>query len=189
MFLFFIFIFFFMFMVFMLCIMLMFFIFIFIFLFVRTFLFFIPIYLYQQIHSLTHTHTHIYIYIYIYIYIKILNYITNAPTCFSTSAPSCIYLWYNVCCWSNVAVAAYAIKSLINFNYANVTTMRSVLNLYWVAGLTTFWYFHWFSCLYLYPRKVGVKLRCLSTRSAWSCQRGNIFPFLSEALRHDDMWD
>jgi hypothetical protein len=31
-------------------------------------------YLYQQMH--------------IYIYIKVLNYITNAPTCFSSSAPS-----------------------------------------------------------------------------------------------------
>ena len=43
---------------------------------------FIVYYLYQQMH----THTHIYIYI--YIYIKILNYITNAPTCFSASTPS-----------------------------------------------------------------------------------------------------
>jgi len=35
--------------------------------------------LYQQMHTHTHTHTHTYIYI--------LNYITNAPTCFSGSAP------------------------------------------------------------------------------------------------------
>jgi hypothetical protein len=29
-----------------------------------------------------------YIYIYIYIYIKILNYVTNSPTCVGVSAPS-----------------------------------------------------------------------------------------------------
>jgi SUMO ligase MMS21 Smc5/6 complex component len=43
-----------------------------------TFLLFVVHYLCQQMH--THTHTHI--------YIKILNYITNAPTCFGASAPS-----------------------------------------------------------------------------------------------------
>jgi len=39
-------------------------------------------------HTHTHTHTHIYIYICVCVYIKILNYITNAPTCFSAPASS-----------------------------------------------------------------------------------------------------
>ena len=36
----------------------------------------------------TNTHTHTHTHIYIYIYKTILNYITNAPTCFGASAPS-----------------------------------------------------------------------------------------------------
>ena len=36
--------------------------------------------LYQQMHAHAHTHTHT--------HITILNYITNAPTCFGASAPS-----------------------------------------------------------------------------------------------------
>ena len=56
-------------------------------LYVRTLYFYCYIiyYLYHQMHTHTHTHTHTHIYI--YIYIKILNYITNALTCFGASAP------------------------------------------------------------------------------------------------------
>ena len=66
--------------------------------------------------------------------------------------------------------------------------MRNVINLYWFDRLTMFWCFHWFSCFYLYPRRVCVKWRCLSTHSTWSYQRNKIFPVLTEAQRHEGVW-